>query len=173
MYQKDLVRDAWKSAGLYDEDDPKLRQFLDLLEDPVHCWAELIAACRTEFAAYKARVVQPILASGDTLVHLMVIRAASEADELDLIERYITASDPAREEAELRAIALKRVPRLSDALSGKAGLTPGVRSMLTPPGPAPAAEPDSPPHPGPAAEPDSPPHPGPAADPGPPPAPAG
>lgn len=138
MYQKDLVRDAWKSAGLYDEDDPKLRQFLDLLEDPAQCWAELIAACRRDFAAYKARVVQPILDSGDTLVRLMVIRAASEADELDLIERYISASDPAHDEAELKAIALKGVPRLSGALSGKPDLPPAVRNILAAQAPAPA-----------------------------------
>jgi hypothetical protein len=137
MYQKDLVRDAWKSAGLYQEDDPKLRQFLDLIEEPAHCWAELVAACRRDFAAYKAKVVQPILDSGDTLVRLMVIRAASEADELELLERYVAASDPARDEAELRAIALKGVPRLNGALAGKPGLTPAVRSILAAPAPAP------------------------------------
>jgi hypothetical protein len=138
MYQKDLIRDAWISAGLYDDDDPKLRQFLDLLDDPTQCWPELIQACRRDFAAYKAKVAQPILDSSDTLVHLMVIRAAAETDELDLLEQYISTSDPARAETELKAIALKGVPRLNDALSGKPGVTQAVRDILAPQPPAPA-----------------------------------
>jgi hypothetical protein len=140
MYQKDLVRDAWKSAGLYEEDDPMLRQFLDLLEEPAHCWDELVAACRRDFAAYKAKVVQPILDSGDTLVRLNVIRAASEDDEFELLERYVAASDPALDEAELRAIALKGVPRLNGALAGKPGLSAAVRSMLAAPVQVPAPD---------------------------------
>lgn len=130
MYQKDLIRDARKSAGLYDENDPKLRQFLDPLDDPTQCWPELIQACRRNFAAYKAKVAQPILDSSDTLAHLTVIRAASETDELDLLEQHIWASDPARAEAELKAIALKAIPRLNAALSGKPGLTQAVRDIL-------------------------------------------
>jgi hypothetical protein len=133
MYQKALIRDAWKSAGLYDDDDPRLRQFLDLLDDPAYCWPELIAACRQDYVPYKARVAQPILDSDDTLVHLMVIRAAVETDELDLLEQYVSASDPARDAAELRAIALKGVPRLNSALIRKPDLPVAVRDMVEPP----------------------------------------
>lgn len=133
MYQKDLVRGAWKAAGLYDEDDPRLLRFLGLLEHPGYCWPELIAACRQEYAAYKARVVQPILDSGDTLVRLAVIRTAAEPDELKLLERFVAASDPARDTAELKAIALKGVTRLDRALARKADLPQAVRDMLASP----------------------------------------
>lgn len=133
MYQKDLVRAAWKAAGLYDEDDPRLQQFLGLLEDPAHCWPELIAACRRDYAAYKARLVQPILDSGDTLVRLVVIRAAAQTDEIKLLERYVAKSDPARDTAELKAIALKGVRRLDRALTRKADLPQAVRDMLASP----------------------------------------
>jgi hypothetical protein len=147
MYQKDLVRAAWKAAGLYDEDDAKLRQFLALLDDPAQCWPELIQACRRDFAAYKARLAQPILDSDDTLIHLQVIRAAAEADELDLLERYIGASDPARAEAEFKAIALKGVPRLNSALVGRPGLPQTVRALI--PAPRAKAAPEATPaHPG-------------------------
>ena len=61
MYQKDLVRAAWKAAGLYDDPDPRLREFLALLDDPAQCWPELIGACRRDLGDYKAKVAQPIL----------------------------------------------------------------------------------------------------------------
>jgi hypothetical protein len=131
MYQKDLVRDAWKTAGLYDENDAKLQQFLQLLDDPAQCWSELIVTCRRNFADYKAKLVQPIMSSSDTLVHLMVIRAADGADELALLEQYISGSDPTRDEVELKTIAVKNVPRLNRALAKKPDLTKPVTDAMT------------------------------------------
>jgi len=130
MYQRDLVRDAWKSAGLYDESDPKLQQFLALLDDPTQCWEELTQACRRNYADYKAKIVQPILDSSDTLVHLMVIRAATGDDELALLKQYISKSDPVQDETELKAIALKNDPRLNKALTKKPNLTQAVRDTI-------------------------------------------
>jgi hypothetical protein len=138
MHQKDLVRGVWKSAHLYEEHDPKLQLFLKMLDDPAQCWSELTDACRRSFAAYKVKVVAPILASGDKLVHLMVIRSASEAyaDEMALLEQYIASSDPARDDVELMAIALKRIPRLNEALKRKPNLPDDVIALLRPPIPA-------------------------------------
>jgi hypothetical protein len=132
MYQKDLVKSAWKSAGIYDENDSKLQQFLKMLDDPTQCWAELTDACRRSFAAYKAKLVQPIWNSNDKLVRLTVIRTAAPAleDEMALLEGYIAASDPVRDHVELKAIALKNVPRLSAALMRKPNLTQEIRSTL-------------------------------------------
>jgi hypothetical protein len=141
MYQKDLIRSVWKSAGLYDENDSKLQQFLKSLDDPNQCWKEMTDACRSSFASYKAKLVQPILDSGDKLTHLIVIRTASESndDEMALIERYIASSDPKRDQVELRAVALKNIPRLSEALRKKPNLTREVRdtmAALAPPAPS-------------------------------------
>jgi hypothetical protein len=132
MYQKDFIRSAWKSAGLYDENDAKLQQFLKMLDDPTQCWSELTDACRSRFAAYKAKVAQPILASSDKLVHLMIIRSTRETmgDEVDLLEQYIASSDPVRDEVELKAIAFKNISRLNDALTKKPNLTNEVRRTL-------------------------------------------
>jgi hypothetical protein len=151
VYQKDLIRNAWKAAGLYDENDSKLQQFLLLLDDPTQCWTQLIQTCRRDFADYKAKVTQPILDTNDTLVHLMVIRAATSADELALLEQYITTSDPVRHGTELKAIALKRVRRLNKALAKKPGLTEPVREALASPataaGRAPQKDPSAAPAP--------------------------
>jgi hypothetical protein len=132
MYQKDLIRSLWNAAGLYGENDAKLLQFLNLLEDPTQCWASMIDTCRRSYAAYKTKVAQPILASSDKLVHLAVIRAVStsENDEVELLEQYIKQSDPVRDETELKAIALKSVDALNVALKGKVNLTPAVAAML-------------------------------------------
>ena len=131
MYQKDLIRSAWMSAGLYDENDSKLQQFLKLLDDPTQCWTEMTETCRRSYAAYKTKLIQPILDSNDTLVHLMVIRAAvTNEDEMALLERYVAASDPARHAVELKAVALKNVARLSEALKQKPHLPHEVRAIL-------------------------------------------
>jgi hypothetical protein len=159
MYQKDLVRNAWKSAGLYDQNDAKLQQFLQLLDDPAQCWSELIVTCRRNFADYKAKLVQPLMDSSDTLVHLMVIRAADGADELALLEQYISGSDPTRDEVELKTIALKNVPRLNRALAKKPNLTKPVSDALASPSatrrtarrPRPAPPTPAPPAPAPPA----------------------
>jgi hypothetical protein len=154
MYQKDLIRSAWKSAGLYDENDSKLQQFLKMLDDPTQCWNELTDACRRSYAAYKAKLVQPIMGTSDKLVHLNVIRTTIESndDEMGLLEQYIASSDPVRDQVELKAIALKNVPRLNEALNKKPNLTQDVRGALatqaataiTPKAPAAATPPTAP-----------------------------
>jgi len=132
MYQKDLIRSIWKSAGLYDENDSKLQQFLKLLDDPNQCWKEMTDTCRRSFASYKAKLVQPILDSGDKLTHLILIRSASESndDEMALIEGYVASSDPKRDVVELRAVALRNIPRLTDALRQKPNLAQEVRDTV-------------------------------------------
>jgi hypothetical protein len=132
MYQKDLIRNAWKAAGLYDENDSKLQQFLQMLDDPTQCWKELTDACRRSYAAYKAKLVQPIAGTGDKLVHLLLIRTAAESndDEMVLLEQYIASSDPVRDQVELKAVALKNIPRLNEALAKKPNLTQEVRGAI-------------------------------------------
>jgi hypothetical protein len=146
MYQKDLIRSVWKSAGLYDEKDSKLQQFLKLLDDPNQCWKEMTDTCRRSFASYKAKLVQPILDSADKLSHLILIRSASESndDEMALIKGYIASSDPKRDQTELRAVALRNIPHLTSALMQKPNLTQEVRdtiAALAPPTPPPAPTP--------------------------------
>ena len=132
MHQKDLIRKIWKTAGLYDEPDAKLQQFLHLLDEPARCWPELIDTCRRSYAAYKAKVTQPLLDSGDTLVRLVLIRAANPAedDEVALLQHFIETGDPARTEIELRAIALKDVSALSNALLKKPDLPRSVKAIV-------------------------------------------
>lgn len=132
MYQKDLVRTAWKSAGLYDENDAKLQQFLAMLDDPTKCWTEMTDAARSSFATYKSRLAQPIMDTGDKLVRLMLIRGAvdTHADEIALLEKYIVSSDPATDAIELKAIALKNVPKLNRALARKKNLPQDILSTV-------------------------------------------
>jgi len=132
MYQKDLIRSAWKSAGLYDEKDSKLQQFLGMLDDPTQCWNELSDACRRSYAAYKTKLVQPILGTGDKLVHLMLIRTSTESndDEMSMIEQYVASSDPVRDQIELKAVALKNIPRLNAALTKRPDLTADLRGII-------------------------------------------
>ncbi len=158
MYQKDFIRTAWKSAGLYDENDAKLQQFLRMLDDPTKCWTEMTDAARSSFAVYKGRLFQPIMDTGDKLVRLMLIRSAVDTypDEIALLENYIAASDPATDAIELKAIALKNVPKLNRALAKKKNLPPDILSTVlanTPrgarqkaaPQPTAAQEPNAPP----------------------------
>lgn len=132
MYQKDLVRSAWKAAGLYDENDSKLQQFLKQLDDPTRCWAEMIAECRRSYASYKSKLIAPLIGTGDKLVRLSLIRAAlpSADDEMTMLKDYIGKSDPVRDETELKAIALKNVAVLNRSLKTKANLTASVSALI-------------------------------------------
>ena len=149
MHQKDVIRAAWRSAGLYEENDAKLQQFLKFLDDPTQCWNEMIDSCRRSYAAYKTKLAGPILNSGDQLVRLAVIRAASDGadDEIALLEQYVASSDVTRNAVELKLIALKSIPQLDAALMQKPGLPADLRAMLatraaaTPPSPAPRPPP--------------------------------
>jgi hypothetical protein len=138
MHQKDAVRNAWKAAGFYDDNDSKLEQFMKLLDDPTLCWPEMIDAVRRNYTDYKARLAKAILASNDKLVHLAIIRAAlpSADDEMSVLKDYIASSDPIRDETELKAIALKNVEGLDESLRAKANLTPAVSAMLATRAPA-------------------------------------
>lgn len=140
MHQKQLVRDAWRSAGLYDDGDERLRQFLDRLDEPHMCWPEMTRLLRRSFAEYKARVVAPLLAQGDTLTRLVVLRALADADddEARLVERFVSASDAARDEVELLAIAERAAPRFDKALRRKRSLTAPVLGVLARRPPLPA-----------------------------------
>lgn len=132
MHQKDAVRSAWKTAGFFDDKDAKLAQFMKMLDDPTQCWPELIDACRRNYTEYKGKLAKAILASNDKLIHLAIIRAAMPGadDEMSVLKDYIASSDPARDETELKAIALKNISELNKSLKSKSNLTPAVTTLL-------------------------------------------
>jgi hypothetical protein len=131
MHQKEAVRRAWSEAGLYDDPDPKLQQFLRLLDDPEQCWSEMAQICRHSFAEYKTRLVQPVLNCGDPLVRLLMIRTLADADdEAPLLESFIAASDPLQHRTELTAIAQRNSGGLNRTLTQKRGLPDEVRAIL-------------------------------------------
>jgi hypothetical protein len=61
-----------------------------------------------------------------------LIRTAAESndDEMVLLEQYIASSDPVRDQVELKAVALKNIPRLNEALAKKPNLTQEVRGAI-------------------------------------------
>ena len=77
-------------------------------------------------------VIAPLMATGDKLLRLSLIRAALPAaeDEMTMLKDYIGKSDPVREEVELKAIALKNVAVLNRSLKTKANLTTSVSALI-------------------------------------------
>jgi hypothetical protein len=107
MHQKDLVKQAWESAGLYSRRDAKLQQFLKHVdESPTACWPELIDLCRTRYPEYLEQLVTPIWNTGDRLLRLNLIRAIDleRQDEQALFTKLVRQSDLQHDEPELRAI---------------------------------------------------------------------
>jgi hypothetical protein len=132
MHQRTAIQEAWRKAGLYDSADPKLKTFLEMLDDPRQCWPELVAASRGVYADIKAKLVGPILETGDKLMRLNLIRAAdpNRADEVGLLSEFIKTSDPQRDEIELQEIARKSTPQLLSDLKQKPGLTLRVSEVV-------------------------------------------
>jgi hypothetical protein len=134
MHQKNLVKQAWQAAGLYQSKDAKLQQFLKLIDGPLACWPELVDECRRNYAKYKTRLAQPIINTGDTLLRLNLVRVidAQYDDEVQLLRTLIQQSDPQKDEPELKAVALKNVPALTKAIAAKPGLSKELESIVRP-----------------------------------------
>jgi hypothetical protein len=120
MHQRGLVKQAWQAAGLYDGKDPALPAFLRLLDaTATDCWPQLIAECRKNFAAYKAKLADPIWNTGDKLLRLNLIRSADLAlpDEAAILQKYVAKCDPQRDALELNAFVQTGSPQLTKAVS--------------------------------------------------------
>src|SRR6266568_3279409 len=126
MYQKDLAKRAWTDAGLYRSDDPKLLEFLSKLDtSPVDCWSDLVAEGRLRLPEYKAQLVEPLWASGDKLLRLNLLRWAEpdRPDELQVLQRWMEAADPVRDERELLGMARLDSAPLLEQLLAKPGIS--------------------------------------------------
>jgi hypothetical protein len=131
MYQKDLIRRAWEEAGLYRRRDPKLRRFLERLDQPGDCWPELVEAATTEYRDYLETLARPLWETGDALVRLNLIRAADVRDpeQRAVLEDWIGKAGRG-DVQELHAIARVGDLPLVERVARKRSLPPELRDYV-------------------------------------------
>ena len=134
MHQKDLVKQLWQAAGLYQSRDAKLQEFLRRIDDPRECWPELVDACRRNYPEYIKQLVDPLVNAGDKLLRLNLIHAADvqKETEVELLRSYVKRSDPQADEIELRAVAIKGIDALNAEIKRKKNLPPALQEIFNP-----------------------------------------
>ena len=106
MHQRETAKAAWTAAGVYQNADARLRQFLTAFEQcPADCWPALTGQVRDAYPRYKKRLASALWASGDKLLRLNLIRSLdpSRPDELNLMKTYLRSCDPATDIPEIGA----------------------------------------------------------------------
>ncbi|GHO83205.1 hypothetical protein [Dictyobacter formicarum] len=104
---RQMVRQAWLEAGLYNLNDPRLQSFLQHFEHTIHgCWPDLCPLVRERYAEYKEQLLTPIWDTGQKMLRLSVIQslAPDHNDELEIFQRIIQRPDVNGNPWELEAL---------------------------------------------------------------------
>ncbi len=107
MQDRDIVKQAWLEAGLYDSPDPALQDFLQHFERSLHgCWPDLWPLVRERYTQYKEQLLTPIWDTGEKMLRLGIILALApdRADELELFQRLARRPDPSDKPWESEAL---------------------------------------------------------------------
>jgi len=131
MFQRNVAKQRWVAAKLYQAPDAHLKAFLDYADtNPAACWDDLAAQFRKDYYDLFDRIVPPLAASSDRAlrVQLFVHLDPKQPKELALMRDFIRSADPAADQPELRAIASLKDSAVQKELASR----PGVASMLAP-----------------------------------------
>ncbi len=133
MHQRETAKAAWTAAGVYQNADARLRQFLTAFEQcPADCWPALTGQVRDAYPRYKKRLASALWASGDKLLRLNLIRSLdpSRPDELNLMKTYLRSCDPATDIPEIGAFFESGHPAVVAQLAKIPALPAGLRQAI-------------------------------------------
>jgi hypothetical protein len=134
MHQKDAAIKAWEDAGLFRTHDKRLRELLERIRtSPVGCWPEYVDLVRGEYSTYKERLVRPLWESGDPLLRVNLIRAASPRaykDEAELLKRFAKEVDPRKDQHEVLALARAGDDKLRRQLAKRKDMPPRLAAAV-------------------------------------------
>jgi hypothetical protein len=123
MALKDLVKQAWKDAGLYNSPSPGLKAFLDYFDSAgeTDCWPEFAREIRARCPADKERLLLPAFDTGDRMLRLNVIDNldANLPDERKILQELASRCDPEKDTFALQMIVHKDHPDLLESVEAK------------------------------------------------------
>jgi len=125
MLLRDLVRQTWADAGVYDIRDARLQRFLQYVEGQrVECWPEIAGTFRRRFPEYFRVLVPPLVAVEDRAlrIHLIASIDRDNKDDMAMLRSAVAQADPDRHRFELDA--LRKRDLLAETGGGKTPDTP-------------------------------------------------
>lgn len=135
MHIRDLAKQKWREAGLYDSRKAKVRAFLKHVDDhPDKCWDEWVQEFRDHYYDLFKDLIPPLLYTDDKLLRLTLIRKADlrKRRELNLLKKFVREADPVKDEPELSVIAKLSHKGLTAELAKRTDLTSKVRRAIQP-----------------------------------------
>lgn len=108
MFLRDLVRQTWADAGVYDIPDARLQRFLQYVEaQRVECWPQIAATFRRQFPDYARVLVPPLVEVEDRAlrIHLIASVDRNNKDDMALLREAVARADPEQHRFELDALA--------------------------------------------------------------------
>ncbi len=127
MYLRDMVKNLWAQAGLYDRKDAKLQSFLKAVDTfPLECWDDFGARFRSDYYDLFDQLIPPLAASPDRLLHVLLIRMADlkQPKEMTLAVDFVRRADPKVDSAELSALLHRKEPKIDAEFRKRSVLVP-------------------------------------------------
>jgi hypothetical protein len=122
-------RDSPRSATSQD----KAQAFFQFMRERKNiCWEELVPEFRANYYEAYDELVSVLFATDDVFIVYNVILFAdfNQPQEIKAHVRFIQECDPLKHQVNLRTLAQKKIPELSEALRNKEGLPDSVREAL-------------------------------------------
>jgi hypothetical protein len=135
MHLRDLVKQRWAQAGLYDRKDAHLRSFLKHIDStPLECWDDYVVIFRRQYYDLFDQLIPPLISADDKLLRIALIRQAdvTQPKELEALKAFVRAADPARDRPELTAILNRHGAVLQKAFLARPELKPLVKPKAAP-----------------------------------------
>lgn len=134
MHQRELAREAWRQAGLFETRESDLRAFLDYFEKEVGgCWPDLAEEVRATCPRHKQTLAIPLWQTGDPLIRMNLLNTAnlSLRDERRLVERLVGRIDFRISGTELIEAIRLDDPAILDLISRHHDLSPILRDVVS------------------------------------------
>lgn len=152
MYLRDLVKNLWAQAGLYERKDARLQSFLKAVDSfPMECWDDFSSRFRQDYYDLFDQLIPPLAASHDQLLRVLLVRMADldHPKELALAVHFVRHADPVANRPELSALLNRKNPQIQKEMRQR----PALQPLVDPPVPlrravtnvrAPVAKPKAP-----------------------------
>ncbi|MGC4072999.1 MAG: hypothetical protein QM760_10845 [Nibricoccus sp.] len=134
MYLRDLVKNLWAQAGLYERKDARLQSFLQSVDNfPLECWDDFSSRFRKDYYDLFDQLIPPLATSQDQLLRVLLIRMAEldQPKELALAVDFVRRADPVGNRPELNALLNRKHPKIQKEMRQRSVL----KALVDPPVP--------------------------------------
>lgn len=133
MNQREMVKQLWREAGLYDSKKSNLQAFLKHFDEhPEKCWDVYAELIRQDYEDIFNYITTPLQNSEDQLLRLNIIRRMDpkKRRELNQLKSMMSKSDLQKDELLMMAIANLEHKSLIKELNKRTDLTSKLRRTI-------------------------------------------